>query len=79
MMKPWSQLSLDEQRHWRRQMVLCGGQSVNGVAGWYAAQRIQKKPAPLRKKPLLRYDGVSVSDEAPEPIGLEELNDVLPY
>lgn len=62
-------------------MVLCGGQSVNGVAGWYASQRARGTPVIGRKKPrpTLRYDGISVADEAPEPIGIDEVKDVLPY
>lgn len=76
-MRQWSQLSRDEQIEVRKQMVLCGGQSVNGVAGWYASQRArgtQKKP-----QPVVRYDGVSVADEPPEPISIDEVRDVLPY
>lgn len=80
-MKPWLQLTLDEQRHVRTQMTLCGGQSVNGVAGWYAAQRAQKKPISRRKKPVRMHvtsQGVSVADTAPEPLEIEEIRDVLP-
>ena len=79
-MKPWSQLTLDEQRHVRTQMTLCGGQSVNGVAGWYAARRAQKKPIPYRKKPVRMHftsQGVLVADTAPEPLEIEDIKDVL--
>lgn len=48
-MRPWSQLSRDEQIEVRKQMVLRGGQSVNGVAGWYAAQRTRGTPVIGRK------------------------------
>lgn len=81
-MKPWSQLTLDEQRHVHTQMTLCGGQSVNGVAGWYAAQRARKKPIPARKKPAptrVASQGVSVADVAPEPLGMEDIRDVLSH
>lgn len=79
-MKPWSQLTLDEQRHVRTQMTLCGGKSVNGVAGWYAAQRAQKKPIPNRKKPLQLYRPTirNVTVEPVQTLTLKDIKDVLP-
>lgn len=79
--RPWSQPSIDEQRAVRRRMTLCAGASVNGVAGWYSAQRNRpdrKPPQMYRPRPVLPTDGASVADEMPDRTTLDELRDILP-
>ena len=77
-MKPWSHLALDEQRYWHTRMTLENGKSVNGVAGWYHTLRTRKKPLAAQKKPMVHLTGISLADTAPDPITLEEIQDVLP-
>lgn len=80
-MKPWAQLTETERAGVRRNMRLCGGKSVNGVAGWYQQQRLldqQDKPVAQPIKPPITHRRKSLWDAELEPLRLDEIADVLP-
>ncbi len=79
-MKPWSQLSRSEQARVHANMLRCGGKSVNGVVGWYQNKRAQGAKVTGRKRPgrLSLPQVFPIPDEMPDPLTLEEIQDVLP-
>lgn len=78
---PWSQLTDKQRSEITRQFEKGLHSSVNGPAGWYHQQRFNRGWQQVRQTPKVsRFSiigGVIVSDEAPEPLTLEEVKDVL--
>lgn len=76
-MKTWAQLSPEERAVWESRLTGWQGHSVNGVPGWYERERRKEIERPHWAPRVIRYDGVSVADEPPEKITLDDLRDVI--
>lgn len=77
-MKPWSQLTDSERANVHRDMTLCGGSSVNGVAGWHY-QRMREVGGLSRKKlPQIYRPSIRNISVAPiETLTLEDVADLF--
>lgn len=93
-MKTWLQLTPAQRSAVADAMMRVNGRSVNGVAGWYLSNRARLGKIPVQSaaqhprdyrtgryipaRPTIRNHGIATPDDAPEPLTLDEIRDVLP-
>lgn len=81
MLTPWSRLSPQQKAVQRREFNRSGATSVNGVVGWYHQKRFQRnwqRPKPDERVSRFRLLGeITVPDEEPETITLDDLKDLV--